>query len=223
MAASVVEVTIVLPDTKASSFSVGYKSNKPRAQVRCKISEGESKTVWTPVRVARVLGKNMPSFPCELDDFKSNVLALENKVALTMVAEMIERRDHSSDEVRQKLFRYGFSTAVVDAAITRAQELRFLDDNRFSRYFIEERKRRGWGQRKIERELKLKGVSLESVPGYPEDYFSVEDDFERAYALVQKKRVPDQRAFEKLVRFLMAKGFGYSVAADVVKRYLSAD
>lgn len=223
MDASVVEATIVLPNTKASSFSVGYKSNKPRAQVRCKMSEGESRTVWTPVRVARVLAKNMPSFPCELDDFKRCVQVLENKVALTMVAEMIERRDHSSDEVRQKLFRYGFSTVATDAAVSRAQELRFLDDNRFSRYFIEERKRRGWGQRKIERELKLKGISPESIPGYPEEFFSVDDDFERAYSLVQKKRVPDQRAFEKLVRFLMAKGFGYSVAADVVKRYLSSE
>lgn len=35
---------------------------------------------------------------------------------------------------------------------------------------------RGWGQRKIETELKRRHVVLDDIPGYPEDYFAVEDD-----------------------------------------------
>ena len=90
-------------------------------------------------------------------------------------------------------------------------------------YFIEERKRRGWGQRKIETELKRRHVVLDDIPGYPEDYFAVEDDLTRASALLAKRRVPETRGFEKLVRFLMGKGFSYHIAADAVKARLDAE
>ena len=97
-----------------------------------------------------------------------------------------------------------------------------MDENRFCSYFIEERKRRGWGQRKIEAELKRRHVVLDDIPGYPEDYFAVDDDLARASALLAKRRVPEARAFEKLVRFLMGKGFSYHIAADAVKVRLDA-
>ena len=84
-------------------------------------------------------------------------------------------------------------------------------------YFIEERKRRGWGQRKIENELKRRHVSIDEIPGYPEEYFAVEDDLERATALLSKRSVPETRSFEKLVRFLMGKGYSYAIAADAAK------
>ena len=140
-----------------------------------------------------------------------------------MVTEMLSRRDHATGEVRDKLARYGFHQPAIDFAVERATEYRFLDENRFCSYFIEERKRRGWGQRKIETELKRRHVELDDIPGYPEDYFAVEDDLARASALLAKRRVPETRGFEKLVRFLMGKGFSYHIAADVVKARLDAE
>ena len=92
-----------------------------------------------------------------------------------MVTEMLSRRDHATGEVRDKLARYGFHQLAIDFAVERATEYRFLDENRFCSYFIEERKRRGWGQRKIETELKRRHVVLDDIPGYPEDYFAVEE------------------------------------------------
>ena len=116
-----------------------------------------------------------------------------------------------------------FDQPAIDFAVERATEYRFLDESRFCSYFIEERKRRGWGQRKIETELKRRHVVLDDIPGYPEDYFAVEDDLARASALLAKRRVPETRGFEKLVRFLMGKGFSYHIAADAVKARLDAE
>ena len=135
------------------------------------------------------------------------------------------------DELRR---RFGAGTGIVcamsgdfvqrgDFAVERATEYRFLDENRFCSYFIEERKRRGWGQRKIETELKRRHVVLDDIPGYPEDFFAVDDDLARASALLAKRRVPEARGFEKLVRYLMAKGFSYHIAADAVKARLDAE
>ena len=51
----------------------------------------------------------------------------------------------------------------------------------------------------------------------------MEDDLARASALLTKRRIPETRGFEKLVRFLMGKGFSYHIAADAVKARLDAE
>ena len=199
MSYTVTEATVVFPDKKAaSSFSSGYASKKPCAHIDCELEGGFERSIWIPVRVARLYVKNRPDLPCDWDNFREAVQLIERKCALTMVTEMLSRRDHATGEVRDKLARYGS-------------------------YFIEERKRRGWGQRKIETELKRRHVVLDDIPGYPEDYFAVEDDLARASALLAKRRVPETRGFEKLVRFLMGKGFSYHIAADAVKARLDAE
>ena len=96
---------------------------------------------------------------------------IERKCALTMVTEMLSRRDHATGEVRDKLARYGFRAAAIEFAVERATEYRFLDENRFCSYFIEERKRRGWGQRKIETELKRRHVVLDDIPRLSRGFF----------------------------------------------------
>ena len=48
-------------------------------------------------------------------------------------------------------------------------------------------------------------------------------DADRLSALLAKRRVPETRGFEKLVRFLMGKGFSYHIAADAVKARLDAE
>ena len=198
MSYTVTEATVVFPDKKAaSSFSSGYASKKPCAHIDCDFEGGFERSIWIPVRVARLYVKNRPDLPCDWDDFREAVQLIERKCALTMVP-------------------------AIDFAVARATEYRFLDENRFCSYFIEERKRRGWGQRKIEVELKRRHVVLDDIPGYPEAYFAVDDDLARASALLAKRRVPEVRAFEKLVRFLMGKGFSYHIASDAVKARLDA-
>ena len=107
---------------------------------------GFERSIWIPVRVARLYQKPPPIFPCDWDNFREAVQIIERKCALTMVTEMLSRRDHATGEVRDKLARYGFHQPAIDFAVERATEYRFLDESRFCSYFIEERKRRGWGQ-----------------------------------------------------------------------------
>lgn len=224
MSYTVTEATVVFPDKKApSSFSTGYASKKPCAHIDCDLEGGFQRSIWIPTRVARLYVKNRPELPCDWDVFRESVELIERKCALTMVTEMLSRRDHATGEVRDKLACYGFRQPAIDFAVSRATEYRFLDENRFCAYFIEERKRRGWGQRKIETELKRRHVTLEDIPGYPEQYFAAEDDLERASALLSKRRVPETRGFEKLVRFLMGKGFSYHIAADAAKARIDAE
>ena len=217
----VLTIDVEYPQAKSSSFSTGYRSKKPRACIKATLEHAAERSFWVPPRVARLFMKDKPALPCPYESVKDAISELEAKTALVYVTEMLSRRDHSCGEVREKLATAGYHDNAISYAVDRALDLRFLDDVRFARYFIEERKRRGWGQRKIELELKRKHVCPEDIPGYPSDFFSQEDDFDRAQALISRKSIPDNRPFEKLVRFLMGKGFSYSVASDVVKEYLS--
>ena len=55
------------------------------------------------------------------------------------------------------------------------------------------------------------------LSGYPDRFFSAEDDLERACAALARKAVPERNAFERLVRHLMGKGFPYRIAAQAVR------
>ena len=57
----------------------------------------------------------------------------------------------------------------------------------------------------------------ENIAGYPEDFFDDAADVGRALGLLERKRLPDTRAYEKLVRFLVGKGFDYRCASEAVK------
>lgn len=217
--AQAVSIEVRLPDRSRRASSMGTRG-KPVAEVSVVLDDGTRMDVVVPVRAGRVLKDADAPLPCEVDDAFDYIHALEGRVCLQMLTEMLGRRDHSSEEAREKLRGYGFRDQEIDASISRARALRFLDDRRFAAYFIEERKRRGWGRRRIELELARKGVDVDGIEGYPEAFFSDEDDLERARALLDRRSVPEDRAFEKLTRFLMGKGFPYATASAAVRERL---
>lgn len=64
MSYTVTEATVVFPDKKAaSSFSSGYASKKPCAHIDCDLEGGYERSIWIPVRVARLYVKNRPDLP----------------------------------------------------------------------------------------------------------------------------------------------------------------
>jgi len=214
-------IEVRLPKRGAAGSAWGASSHKkPMAEVTVVLEDGARLDIVVPVRAARVLAEDGPALPAEADEVFDRIHALEARTAMAQLTEMLGRRDHSVAEVRDKLRAYGYRPEEIEPTLARACDLRYLDDARFASYFIEERKRRGWGQRKIELELSRKGVPLDTVPGYPERFFSDEEDAARARALLARRRIPDTRPREKLIRFLMGKGFSFALAADAVGEHL---
>ncbi len=78
MSYTVTEATVVFPDKKAaSSFSSGYASKKPCAHIDCELEDGFERSIWIPVRVARLYVKNRPALPCDWDNFRESVQIIE--------------------------------------------------------------------------------------------------------------------------------------------------
>lgn len=221
MSLHMTELEVRLPERRcASSFSSG---KKPMAEVSCILENGRVREIVVPVRVGKLLMQDAIALPLEEEEAFDAIHALEGRVCFTILTEMLNRRDYSIAEAKSKLVCHGFRDIEIDQAVSRAVDARFLDDARFTSCFIDERKRRGWGRRKIEMELKRRGVDPFNLVGYPEDFFSDDDDLERASAILRRKTIPDVRGYEKLVRHLLGKGFSYPTASEAVKLRLSSE
>lgn len=217
MEAEVTELTYSYPDRAARAAAAQPMRKKPAARITATLAGGASRELFVPTRVARAFEAAAPELPLPYTTLRELVFAKEDAICYAVLVDMLARRDHAEAEARRKLELAGYRAASIDMALSRAREARFLNDERFAVSFIEERLQRGWGRRKIERELSARGVALDAVPGYPDAFFSDESDVERAQAVLARKRVPEERAFEKLVRHLMGKGFSYSVASQAAR------
>lgn len=211
-----IEITVELPD-RAARARAASTGRKPMAEVTVVLEGNDARSIVVPVRVGRVLRDTDAPLPCDVDDAFDYIHALEGRICFTLLVEMLSRRDHSIQEARDKLARYGYRDQEIEAAIERARKSRYLDDGRFATQFIEQRIRQGWGRRKIEQELRHRGIETDAIPGYPEAFFSEEDDRERALELLRHRSIPSERTFEKLTRSLMSKGFPYAIAADAAR------
>ncbi|MDO4596567.1 MAG: regulatory protein RecX [Coriobacteriaceae bacterium] len=204
---------------RSSGFGGGSQSKKPRAIVRVRFGQDDCYELVVPVRFARTL--------CFQDyegleprEFFERFYHAQAASCFSLLVEMLSRRDHSKAEAAKKLALYGYREEEIAPAIERACLLGYLDDARFASAFVRERISRGWGPRKIELELTSRGIDAREIPGYPDDYYDDEDLPDRAYRLLCKKNVPESRPREKLIRFLMGKGFSYDVSACAADRRL---
>jgi regulatory protein len=85
-------------------------------------------------------------------------------------ARFLEARPRSIAEVRRRLVRVGYREDLVEAALARLQDLRYLDDDAFARAWVESRDRaRPRGEHALRRELELKGVERSLVDVVLED------------------------------------------------------
>tara|TARA_Y200000002_G_scaffold357479_1_gene340046 strand:- start:182 stop:736 length:555 start_codon:yes stop_codon:yes gene_type:complete len=75
---------------------------------------------------------------------------------------LLARREHSSQELKQKLGRR-FPDVLVDKASAALERNGLLSDERFAEVLIHSRKSKGYGPRHIAQELAQKGVSKELI------------------------------------------------------------
>jgi regulatory protein len=106
----------------------------------------------------------------------------------------------------------GFDETVVERVVGEAQATGLLDDARFARLYVTGKKRSGWGRIRIERELARYGIELRQCDGYPGEFFTDEDELERAQVCLGKlrSRAKNQRVAQ--YHHLMAKGFSAETA-----------
>ena len=122
---------------------------------------------------------------------------------------LLARREHSANELIQKLKQRDFEQNEILRAIEELQADNLQSDARFAESFINQRVNAGYGPIRIRHELRQKGVAEELVDAILEHF----DGKWQELMLQQKIRkfgaeIPDEYAQKmKQARFLQNRGF----------------
>lgn len=148
----------------------------------------------------------------------------ETNYIFAKLLNFLSYRPRTVKEVRDRLYKYKVNDKVKqDILIERLQSKGYLDDLKFTQWFIESRNtHRPRSPRMLTAELKTKGVSEEVIKSVINE---VADETETIRHLLTKKLgVPhtlDQLTRQKIYAYLGRQGFSWDKIKEVVKTWES--
>ena len=132
---------------------------------------------------------------------------------------LLARREHSTQELRDKLLARGFEDDEITPALQTLSREGLLSDERFTESFIHSRMQRGSGPVKIRAELRQRGVTDEVIANWLDERDRVW--LERAEAVRCKKfgsALPvDYKEKARQARFLQYRGFSAEQTRQVLR------
>jgi regulatory protein len=156
-----------------------------------------------------------------IDEVRS---AEEHYQARQSALRFLERRMRSVQEIEKKLREKEFSTETIAATLEFLRHYGMIDDDAFARAFVNDQLvRRPIGRRRLEQELRRKGIDKEAAGSTVADIVDDDAELRNALAAAEKKlgtlRQDDPRKRERsLANFLAGRGFSWSVIGTVLER-----
>jgi regulatory protein len=147
---------------------------------------------------------------------------------------ILHHRFNSTAELRRKLKSKKFETEVIDEAVTRLRNEKWLDDSRFASAFVRTRQNKKIGSRRIARELTAAGVNDETARLAIRENADPEREREDLLALVAKRcrmlarrhgdeYVVSPEGRNKLAAYLLKQGYDAALVSDALKQWSAAD
>ncbi len=147
---------------------------------------------------------------------------LEN--ALEKAGSLLSRRMHSCRELRDKLFKRGFSKGNIERVIEKLLDSGFLNDEEYARQYARELRGKGQSRGRILSRLRQRGLDPEPASSALDEIcgdHGEELDLARKAAekkLKSLKREKDARKRrEKIYRHLRTKGFSSTVVYSTME------
>ena len=139
--------------------------------------------------------------------------------ALAVAYRYLNRRECTKAEMRAQLSRTGSDPRDADGAIATLVEQGYLDDARFGRLFVQDKRQLDqWGSDRIRQALLARGVDRDVV----EDALGEEaadTEIGRAVALLRRRfpsPVGDRSERERALGMLLRKGYDSELALDAI-------
>ena len=132
----------------------------------------------------------------------------------------LEPRPRSAAEVKQHLAKKKIAAEVIAQVIARLTDAGLLDDAAFAKYWVENRENfKPRAARALRFELKRKGLGNTDIAEAVGEIDESESAYRAGLARAQRWRDLERRAFlEKLIAFLVRRGFSYEVAKHAAGR-----
>lgn len=136
--------------------------------------------------------------------------------AIQYIIYLLSRRDYSEQELRQKMIQKSYLENEIEQAIYDAQSNNWQSDERFCESYIRYRSSAGFGAKKIQQELQMKGVSNKIISQKLDE--SEIDWYNLAQKVFNKKKPLhwDLKAKQKMWRFMLGRGFDVEYFNDLI-------
>lgn len=152
----------------------------------------------------------------EQDITRLKKLSEEGKLK-AKVLEWLMRRPHSVREYRDYMYRKKAENDLTEGWLEEFTTKEYLNDDKFARWFAENRVRKNKSKREIEAELTSKGVPRVTIQKIVTDLNLETTEKEALTELVNKLRKRTRYSDDrKLKQYLITKGFKYSDIKEVV-------
>jgi regulatory protein len=137
-------------------------------------------------------------------------------------------RSRSEAEVRHYLEQRGHLPTVAEAAVRRLFSLNYLNDEAFARdWALSRAQSQSYGPRKIEEELRNKGVERSLIREILRETFAQVDEVGQAKRLLTKyfkgEPLDDPKIRRRAVAFLQRRGYGSKVVFDLLRYSIEED
>jgi regulatory protein len=134
----------------------------------------------------------------------------------------LNRRDVTQAEMRRRLARGGIDAATAEEAIGVLRDQGVLDDARFARLFVEDKRELDqWGSERIRRTLLERGVDRDLVDeALGSD--PAESELDRALVLLRRRFAVaprDRRERDRALGMMLRKGYDSELALDALAAY----
>jgi len=143
------------------------------------------------------------------------------KKARSRALRFLTYRARTVKELETYLQQKEFAAGVVTTVIAEMKDYGYLDDYKFVGDYINYRKSRGYGKKRIKYELKLKGAERDVVEDVIKDSFDREEELNTIREMLGK-RLPqdgkiDQRWLARQVGYLARRGFQEDLIMTVLR------
>ena len=132
-------------------------------------------------------------------------------------------RAGSVKEVRDKLAQKEFAEETIEQVVDDLQRQKLLNDSEFARRFVEARRGRANGSRKLAQELRRKGIETEIIDEVLGEFAATLDSEERAIGLLGKQAwryrgLERDKAKRRMLGFLARRGYDAQMARSAVDK-----
>lgn len=143
----------------------------------------------------------------------------------------LSRRLHTEKELIIKLKAKSYDENLIKLVIKELRELSFLNDKDFAIQFTEEKsEKKKWGKLKIKAALQNKGIDIKIINEVLSDYNLDNTEMQQVkelalkkYSGLQKKENDKRKLFQKLVTFLINRGYDFELSSKTVREIINAD
>lgn len=145
-----------------------------------------------------------------------------NAKAFNAAANFLKTRERSKKEICDKLKTKEFTPTQIEKVLEKLERLNIVNDKRFAEMFVRDRmKLKPKGKRALSIELMQKGIDKNIIEEVLNEMLGGDQELELAKKILEKAEKKysgfDENAKrDKIIKYLMGKGFSYSLIEKVL-------